>query len=683
MWVFLYIMYMILDNTIKLETFGNRRLNYYYKLGYDISGEFLEIKSHHLSPGSRQIVSVECDYCKTHISITFKEYKRNISINNKYACSKKCGSLKAIETNLRNNGVEYPMQSKIIMEKSRLSNIENNGVEYPMQSKIIMEKSKQTLIEKYGVEHISKTEYYKEKFKETCLKNNGVEYPMQSIDVQNKAKNTFLEKYGVDNPSKSGVVRSTIIKNNLEKYGVEYPTMLSVVKIKAVNTNLEKYGVDNPSKLDVNKIKTRLKNLEKYGVDHRMKLPETIENLKLSNLEKYGVDNPSKLDDIKEKVTLTNLKKYGYENYFNSDNFKEKSKISMVEKYGVDNISKNSYYREEKFLICKNENYVEYISNGLSKFKCDLNKDHEFKIHSDNFYHRKESNLPLCTICYPIGDQKSIKERELLEYIKFIYIGNIITSYRDGLEIDIYLPQLRIGFEFNGLYWHSEEFKDKNYHLKKTNHFKERGIRIIHIWEDDWNFRRDIIESQVKNLLKVNPVRIFARKCVVKEVDVKNVREFLDVCHVQGFTSSVKKLGLYYDNKLVSIMTFDHFEGRKIMEPNEWNLSRFCNKLNTSVIGGSSKLLNYFIKNYKPKRIVSYADKDWSVGNLYYKLGFENIGENGPDYKYIIDYKRVHKSRYKKSKLNTTLTESKFMKDSEIYKIYDCGKIKFEKIINS
>jgi hypothetical protein len=239
---------------------------------------------------------------------------------------------------------------------------------------------------------------------------------------------------------------------------------------------------------------------------------------------------------------------------------------------------------------------------------------------------------------------------------------------------------LKIGFEFNGLYWHSSKFKDVNYHSNKTDYFKDKDIRIIHIWEDDWLFKKDIVESQIKNILKLNCEKIFARKCFIKEIkDSKIVSKFLNKNHVQGKVNSSLKLGLYHNEELVSIMTFDHFEGRKKMEEDGWNLSRFCNKLNTNVIGGASKLLNYFIKTYNPSRIVSYADKDWSIGALYQTLGFENVGGNGPDYKYIVDGKRVHKSRYKKSKLNTELTESKQMELNGINKIFDCGKIKFEK----
>ena len=108
------------------------------------------------------------------------------------------------------------------------------------------------------------------------------------------------------------------------------------------------------------------------------------------------------------------------------------------------------------------------------------------------------------------------------------------------------------------------------------------------------------------------------------------------------------------------------------MNDDEWNLSRFCNKINTNVIGGASKLLNYFIKNYNPTRIISYADKDWSIGNLYEKLGFSLVKEINPDYKYIINGRRVHKSRFRKS--YTGVSESKI----KMLKIYDCGKLKYE-----
>ena len=575
---------MILIDRIKLETFGNRRLKYYSDLGYDVSGEYFEIDIKDLNIGSRQLVDVICDFCGKKVSIIYKEYIRNISIGNKYACCKFCGSEKAKETNIKNIGVCSHMILIETQEKTKKTNLDRYGVEFLQQSDLFREKSKKTLLDKYEVNHISKTEHFRKMFRETCLENLGVEYPMQSDSVKEKSKKTLLENYGVDNPSKSS--------------------------------------------------------------------------------------------SILNKSKNTNFVRWGNENYLITEDYKIKNLIKLSEKWNSDNIMKSELFRVGRFSISKDENYIKYLKNGCSLLKCE--NGHDFAIDINNYIKRSESNLPLCTRCYPIGDNISIKEGQIYEFIKNIYEGEILESYRDGLEIDIYLPDLKLGFEFNGLYWHSEKFKSKNYHIDKTNYFKERGIRIIHIWEDDWMFRRNIIESQIKNLLKINTEKIFARKCVIKEVDAKISRNFLDNSHIQGFVPSVKKIGLFYKDELMSLMTFDHFEGRKRMNNDEWNLSRFCNKLNTNVIGGASRLLKYFIRNYSPNRIISYADKDWSVGDLYYTIGFSNIGENGSDYKYIVDGKRIHKSRYKKPKLNTELSESNYMKYHGINKIYDCGKIKFE-----
>jgi len=346
--------------------------------------------------------------------------------------------------------------------------------------------------------------------------------------------------------------------------------------------------------------------------------------------------------------------------------------------YGVDNPMKSDILRT-KFEMCENENYIKYLSDRVSLFSCD--KGHNFEISSDNYNSRICSNIPLCTVCNPIGDSQSIKETDLFEFISCYYDGEIIQSYRDGLEIDIYLPELKIGFEFNGLFWHSDKFKEKNYHLDKTNYFKEKGIRIIHIWEDDWESKRSIIKSQIKYILGKTKRKIFARKCHIK--DLKNVSFFLRDNHIQGVDRSNIKIGLFQKDELVSVMTFNKLEGRNKMKDGSWNISRFCNKLDTNVVGGASKILNWFIKNYNPKRLLSYADKDWSTGDLYKKLGFEKVSESKPDYKYVVKSSRKNKQSFTKSKLGIKeVTEYQHMSNLGYYRIWDCGKIKFEKVVN-
>ena len=567
---------MLKSEFIKIPTKGCRKIPYFESLGYKVDVEYIEIKVKDLNSGSRIKVDVTCDYCDKDVKVEWKEYIRNISIGDKYSCSKFCGSLKAKESNLKKWGVENAMCLQVTQEKQKRTNIEKYGVEYLQQSGDIREKTKKSMLKKWGVDHISKSENFK---KRSSIWTSSDEF-------RSKSKKTFLENWGVDNPLKSDIIQK---------------------KIK----------------------------------------------------EKFS----SFTDADKEMIN-------------------QKHKKTLLERHGVDNIMKSEEFRKDNFMISNHDDYLEYLFNGISKFRCDRCHS-DFEIKSDNFYKRFQSNLPLCTICHPINSG-SISQSQLEDFIRTIHDGEIIKNYRDGLEIDIYLPDLGIGFEFNGLYWHSEEYKEKNYHSDKTNFFKKRGIRIIHIWEDDWIYKQNIIKSQIKSWLKKSDYKIYARKCEVREVIAVNESNlFLDNNHIQGKVRSTIKLGLYYNNELVSLMTFDHFEGRNRMSVEEWNLSRFCNLLETNVIGGASKLFIHFIKKYNPIRIISYADLDWSQGDLYHRLGFKLISESITGYKYVINGKRVHKSRFRKSRLNTDLSESSYMISNGIKKIWDCGKLKFEKTFSS
>jgi hypothetical protein len=433
-------------------------------------------------------------------------------------------------------------------------------------------------------------------------------------------------------------------KNNLDKWGVENVFQLEDVKEKSKRTNLEKRGVEYISQSDEvkNKIKKSLSKLDKDLINK--KRIETVN-------KKWGVDNISQSDEIKNKK----VEKY-------------------ILNWGESHNKRSELFRIDNFKISNHPDYLKYLNDGISIFRCQ--KGHQFEINVDNFIRRTQYDTTLCTICNPIGKGQSGKEIQLFDFIKSKYGGDIVQNYKiNRWELDIYLPDLNIGFEFNGVYWHSNKFKDVKSHLKKTEFFGDRGIRIIHIWEDDWSHKGDIIKSQISNLLNLNR-RIWARKCIVKEIsDRETVEEFLNRNHIQGWVNSNIKIGLYYEGDLVSLMTFDRFEGRKRMGDGEWNLNRFCNKLGFVIVGGASKILKFFIKKYEPKRIISYADRDWSIGNLYNKLGFIEIYKTKPDYKYLIGGRRFHKSNFKKSK--TGVSESKL----EIPKVWDCGKIKFEILI--
>jgi hypothetical protein len=519
-----------------------------------------------------------------------------------------------------------------------------------------------------------------QKIKDVCQKKWGVDNPFQANEIKDKIKETLNEKYGVDHPMFLEETKNKIKKTCIERYGETNYTKTDEFKKKTIKTNLERYGVEWTLQNKEIREKGKITNLEKYGVDHSQKCKIIRDKTIETNIKNWGVDCNLKCEETKNKIKETNIEKYGYGNPMKNDGVKNKVKETILNNWGTSNMSMSDKFRLENYNISKNEFYINYLGSSVSLFKCDMGCDHNFEINTSNYYNRI-INSKLCTICNPIGDSKSINEKVIFNYIKSIYNGEIIHSYRDKIEIDIYLPELKLGFEYNGLYWHSDKYKDKDYHKDKTNYFKDKGIRIIHIWEDDWRDKREIIESQIKNRIGLSEHKIYARKCEVREVSIKESRIFLDKCHIQGFVKSNIKLGLYHNSELISIMTFDKFEGRKKMEDNSWNLSRFCNNLNTNVVGGASKLFYYFIKNYNPNRIVSYADADWSTGELYQVLNFDLISENKPDYKYIVKDKRIHKSRYRKSNLNTNLSECEYTKLNNIPKVWDCGKIKYEKKI--
>lgn len=492
-----------------------------------------------------------------------------------------------------------------------------------------------------------------------------------------KIKDVNQFRYGVDNVFQLDGIKEKTKETLLERYNVSHPMYLEETKSKIRETSLEKYGVTHYTKTEEYIGRVKETNLKKYGKDFYLSTDDKQNKSKQTCLEKYGVEYISQSNIHRNKVIATNLKNWGVECNLQNEDIKDRIKITNIERYGSENVSQSEYIRKKYHKICQDESYIEYIGDNISLYNCV--KGHTYSISSDNYINRKD-NVETCTICNPIGNIHSFAQKELYDFIKDNYTDEVIMDYKDGLHIDIYLPKLNIGLEYNGLYWHSEEYKNKNYHIDKTNYFKERDIRIIHIWEDDWLKKKDIIKSQILNIIG-NSNRIYARKCIVREVSIGDTSEFLNNNHIQGSDKSNKKIGLYHEDILVSIMTFNKLEGRNKMKDTEWNLSRFCNMMNVSVVGGASKLLKYFIRNHDVSRIISYADHSWSEGNLYNMLGFKLINTTRPDYKYVIDGERKHKSNYTKTKLKTTLVESVYMRSQGYYRIWDCGKMKFEYLI--
>lgn len=500
-----------------------------------------------------------------------------------------------------------------------------------------------------------------------------------------KRKKTSLEKYGVDNPMKSEIIKSKVKKTNLDKFGVEQFLQSKSVRIKIKETNLKKYGVDNPMKNEDIKNKSLKKRRDIYGYN----LEEINDKIKKTKKEKYDNEFYVNSDKIKE----TNLKKYGVEYPLQSKDIYEKSISTMFDKYGnypfkSDEIRGKMSKTLKKTTFNKiKEKYkdVKFIDKQFNKYiiQCDICKN-IYEIDFNLFHLRSYNNSNLCTICNdPKNNSISEIEKELFSFIKNNYDGEIISNDRkilNGKELDIYIPELKIAFEFNGLYWHSEYFKNKNFHRNKYDECNLKNIDLIFIWEDDWNYKKDIIKSMILNKLGKISNKIYARKTKIKEInDNKLIRKFLDNNHIQGFSKSSIKIGLFYEDELVSLMTFGN---RRINKNKEFELIRFCSKLNTNVVGGANKLFNYFKQNFDYDDIYSYSDNSFFNGDLYKNLNFKFLNETSTNYYWVVNNKRYHRFVFNKKSLikkgfDKNLTEVEIMHSINNYRIWSNGQKKW------
>lgn len=293
-----------------------------------------------------------------------------------------------------------------------------------------------------------------------------------------------------------------------------------------------------------------------------------------------------------------------------------------------------------------------------------------------------------CPMCHASESEAEVELREFIASI--IGSENVVTSDRkvlEGLEIDIFVPSKKIAFEYDGLYWHNEINKpDKNYHLNKTEICERKGIQLIHIFEDEWLHKKEICKSRIKNLLGLTDRKIFARECSVREIESPVTKKFLEENHLQGSVNGKFMYGLYYNDELISVMTFGNLRKNlgQAKTNGEYELLRFCNKANVLVVGGASKLFSYFVKTVKPNRVISYADRRWSLGNLYEHLGFKLSHTSRPNYFYVIRNERKNRYNYRKDLLVSKYgcskeeTEHEFCKKQGWYRIYDCGSKVYE-----
>ena len=358
---------------------------------------------------------------------------------------------------------------------------------------------------------------------------------------------------------------------------------------------------------------------------------------------------------------------------YDKDTFVDKAKIIHNDRYDYSKVEYVNAHTKVCIICPEHGEFWQTPNNHLNGNGCPLCKN------------RKIGNVLRDTVEDFI--EKSNELNEITNCLKVLLPQQRNREILRNREIDIYIPLLKLGIEYNGLHWHSERLgKGKNYHLDKLNKCNEQGIRLIQIFEDEWINRREICESKLKQIcgLNTNP-KIYARKCEIREITNKNeAYEFLDKNHIQGRTGFTIALGTYYNNELVGVMTF------KKEKEGYWDLNRFATDISYQCVGIGGKLFKYFTRNYDFQEIKSFADRRWTTdptNNLYTKLGFEFDSYVPPTYWYynpkISRIERFHKFGFRKQHLHKqydlplTMTEREMTETLGYTRIWDCGLIKY------
>ena len=586
---------------------------------------------------------------------------------------------KRVKTTIEKYGVSNVAQSKDVYEKMLETNLKKYGVEHPQSLESQKEKVKKTNLERYGttngkvlkpkvvkpkrekkvevhkVKDTRKGHYYNNgiitrkikegdvipdgfvrgmllsdelkknrsaKAKETFLKKYGVDNPAKSKEVLVKIQKTNLDRYGVEHSSQSVVVKEKVKKSNLAKYGVEYSFQANEVKEKIKQTNLDKYGVDNPSKSEVIKQRIVESNRKNLGVDYPMQSKEVLDKSRITSLQKYGTEYPNQSEIVKQHIKESSLRIYGVEHPFMSDVVIDKVLKTNLDRYGV---------------------------------PCYLMLTKRWKEANDSKPNRDFASLL---------DANNIKYEREFRCGKYSYDFKVVNTL---IEIN---PTATHNTYFSP--YGDKSVKGKYYHRDKSKLARDSGYNVIHVF--DWDDKSKII-----NLLRDRDI-VYARKCDVRLVDSVECNQYLMTYHLQDkCNSQTIRLGLYYNNQLVSLMTFGVARYNKKYE---YELLRYCASHN--VIGGAEKLFKYFVDTYKPNSVVSYCDTSKFSGKVYDILGFKIDTVNAPschwysvkENKHITDnllrmqgYDRLFKENHGKGTSNEELILSR-----GYLPVYDCGQ---------
>ena len=529
-----------------------------------------------------------------------------------------------------------------------------------------------------------------------------------------------IKQYYNDNPDKRvqvGINTSNWAKNNPDKIAEKAARFsewckANPDKLEARSIKYKEWCKQNPNsvqeignkisewcKNNPDKVLARTEKIKQYYKDN----PDAVTNI-ANKCKQWYNDNPDIVSEIVEKRLQT---------FQNNPDIQDTINKKRVQWY-KDNPDKvkligekiSSTFKQKRinndFSLLLNKVHPDYIQpllngdiNSLSEIliKCPICGEYDkhsfhniFSINSNDI---KPNSHNLCHKCYANISQSS-PELEIKDVINTMHNGRCIENSRSiipPLELDLYYPEKNIAIEFNGNYWHDENHKPKDYHFNKFKLCKDKNIRLVSIYESDWFNKHDNIINLLKNIFIESKV-IYARNCTISKLDYKTKSDFINEYHFYGDSNQgTISYGLYYNNELVSVMSFGKLRGQNKLHNNKdhYELVRFVTKNNVRITGGASRLFKKFISEYHPVYIICYSDNDFFTGETYNKLGFKlkSLGES-IDYQWVKGTNALSRYECMASKLlekypkyrNINITgsiEDYVMHDLGYSKLYRCG----------
>lgn len=489
-----------------------------------------------------------------------------------------------------------------------------------------------------------------------CIINNMIEHPKcktcGSKTTWHRSLSQGFKQYCNTTCKNLDPAQQQLSKNGIYKnYKVNNVSELPWIVEKRKQTSLLRYGTSSPAQSEQIKLKTILTNRERYGVDHPNQLQEYKQKIAKTNYNRYGVNYIQQHPDFKQKTSQTNLKRYS-RNCHTQQHISEES----LEKLNNKDWLYNQHIIQQRSIL--------NISHELNVWDTTVARYmqiHDIPVH--HFY-------------------RSTGEKELCGFIEsHLHPGSVVPNVRSVIshELDIYIPSLKLAFEYCGLYWHSEQQgKDRNYHYAKFLECQQAGIQLVTIFEDEWEGTQDLVKQKILYLLNLNCQDVvYARNTSIGEVTAKQKNQFFAKYHIQGAGPGSISYGLF-DNvgEMVACVTLIQQSDATYV------LNRYATSKH--VVGGFSKLLKHFQKNNKWTQIITFADQRWSLGILYEKTGFTLDNILPPDYYYIVKNKRLHKFNFRRKnlqrlllKFDPTLSEKQNCDNNKILRIWDCGKKRY------